>query len=104
MLVTLFDNTPQEHLGLVPMIVADAYHNSSNLDEFMPNVEACYGFPMPEMKGGIVIDGVYTYDGDPDLKPLAKFDLPKLDMVVYQYHYGIVAFVSSDYTFVVRMD
>ena len=93
-----------EVLGLVPQIIANAVSASKELNDFMPNIEKFYGFPTYEMQGTVDSDGVYHYPGDPDLQPLAKFIIPSLDLVGYQYDYGIVAFVSKDYTTVIRMD
>lgn len=66
------------------------------------HLEASYGFPLLEMEGGQVVEGVYKYPQDPDLYPLVKVELH--GCTYYQYDYGLVAIVTEESTFIMRMD
>jgi len=97
-------------LGLIPSFVSFAEDTGPTDSAQMvwdAMVEA-YGFgdtSSPEW-GTITDEGVYVskYDEDPDLHPMARYDLEGDRVVVYQYHYGIVAVVSTEQTIIARMD
>ncbi|MGL4616496.1 MAG: hypothetical protein ACRCVV_21915 [Shewanella sp.] len=119
--LTMFSNTDNlddldadfEALGLIPKILSSAYVACCRVNPeltkplekkaFIDAISALYGFPLIEMGGevGKVIKGVYSYKGDSDLYPLAKYTIGELD--IYQYPYGIIAFMF-DTPFITRMD
>lgn len=67
-------------------------------------MEEQYGFgTLSEIKDATVDDmGVMRYPGDPAQYPM--FKIVRGEEVVYQYQYGMIAFVSPTETFVTRMD
>lgn len=88
-----------EACGLV-LPWAQSWDGAGSLKDYLAGR---YGFPMPEMEGGLVhLNGLYTYPDDPDLEPLAKVTFDSC--VFWQYPYGIVAIVTPSGTFVTRMD
>lgn len=93
-----------EVLGLIPYILSEAVGNAEDINDFIPTVEAAYGYGLYQIDEATVTDGVYSYPEDPDLHPLASYKIPKFNITIYQYPYGFVAFVMEDYEVVFRMD
>jgi len=88
-----------EACGL-PLHWVIAWDGVGSLKEYL---KGCYGMPMLAMTGGSIAEnGTYSYPEDPDLQPLVKVEMESC--TYYQYHYGIVAIVTSEGTFVCRMD
>jgi len=90
----------RESLGVIPVWIAqdggtpDLYHN----------VLGAYGYGERPSQGFTMrLDGTLEYPDDPPMYPLAKME-PGNDWVVYQYHYGFVAFIRGNFQSVVRMD
>jgi hypothetical protein len=92
-----------EACGLIPYWV-DPY----NPEPFEQQVTSAYQYPCFEFKGSTITDdGTYKSNcGDPDLKPLVKWERQVDDVVeqMYMYEYAIVAFRSGGRTYVTRMD
>lgn len=64
-------------------------------DELFEYLEGCYGFPTGEMDGTIDLKtGVYSYNGDPDLYPIAQVNTTEATVLVYAY--GIVGIIDKN--------
>jgi hypothetical protein len=63
-----------------------------------------YGYPMCQIDGvGIDDQGIWSYEGDEDLFPLAKLTCEQ--EILYIYSYGLVAFIDPDgEIYATRMD
>jgi len=98
----------KEMWGIIPIWVGEWNEWDVHEDGVKPLKEylsEAYGFPMLEMpqdKSTLSEEGVYSYEGDPDLYPLAE--MPTSLGPMYQYHYGIVAIPTKDGYFITRMD
>lgn len=72
----------------------------------MKVIEANYGYPLMESKGGKIIDGVYNYPEDPPLYPLCRITT-KLEEILF-YEYDMIAIKSRVATdgdwYVTRVD
>ncbi|MCY9864946.1 hypothetical protein OTK49_20740 [Vibrio coralliirubri] len=65
-----------------------------NAEELLEHLEGCYGFPVGKMDGVIDLKtGVYTYEGDPDLYPIAQVNTAEATLLLYAY--GIVGIVNK---------
>lgn len=97
--------------GLIPQFLMTAERAQTSTpfdaDAFMQDVFNSYGFPCYPLDGHIE-NTVYQYHGDPDMHPLFTYAFKDPSFTVYQYHYGIVAFVytqnGESKHFITRMD
>lgn len=90
-------------LGLIPNFILQAQRDMEiEQYSFAEAMEKQYGWPAGKMEG-TVVDGVYSYPSDPDLYPLAEYNCGE-GITLYQYEYGIIAYVEPDKTTIVRMD
>ena len=98
-------NVSIEELGISPYLIHQA-EEVSDVNSFIKNLESIYGYPLIELGGKIIEEGVYEseYASDEKLDYLAHYPIPEFEMDVYQYNYGIVAFVMEDFQFITRMD
>jgi len=90
--------------GLIPKFVCKVAHETDGKD-LVKEMGQEYGFgELYRMKGGFIDENnIYKYDGDPNLKPLAKYTLG--DKIILQYPYGIVAIEDIDNEFfITKMD
>ena len=93
-----------EAIGILPHWLDVAVNECNNMDEVITMMEGLYGFPMNEMKGGIVDPetGAYTYPDDPDMMPLATAGTEH--GMVHFYSYAMIAFEGTDVYHMYRMD
>ena len=87
--------------GFIPEWVA--YEDNQDLS-FMEVFKKEYQFGfLGDLNATITKDGVWKYEGDPDLYPLIKIE--KENETMYQYNYGLVSVVNKDgTTHTIRMD
>lgn len=112
MRIIMTDKLDLEILGLIPTILGEAAEATSDMNEFIDNVLAAYGFPISPMdmefdRASLVL----RHEGDPDLHPIAQYEfdlgdyIPEMkDLIVLQYNYGIICFTMPDDYVVYRLD
>jgi len=88
-------------VGFIPSWLSDATHDDLSAQECL---DRCYGFGLYESKeASITKEGIYQYEGDPDLFPLIKIE--RGDEIVYVYEYALVAIINAEgSSFCCRMD
>lgn len=111
------DTDPMEHythvshedivasLGLIPDILGNAVASGS--ESFRSALESSYGFPLRDMIGGTVDNGIYKYPQDPDLYPICSYIMKCKDkptVSILQYRYGIMHIDEGNTSYTVRMD
>lgn len=90
-------------LGLIPSFISYC-HGQTNAVGVKSIMEAYYGFPTALIEGGeTTSDGVYKYEGDPDLAWIAVFQLSE-NVFVFVYDYGIITVCDGEKTLTFRMD
>lgn len=104
MKIQLHNSTGLPELGTIPYIIGSLEPLKPPYKEevILPKVQEEYGFGLHELSNGtITATGTYETIGDIPLEPIATYTLGSF--VVYQYHYGILAFMF-DKPFITRMD
>lgn len=109
-----FDANPGaifESLGLIPYFIAESalLAGKGATKDMAEQMLRHYGFGSPyesnmlDQGGSLDSDsGLYSYEGDPDLSPLAKFELKYTTVWVYQY--GLVAIDDGETQWMQRFD
>ena len=91
-----------EATGLIPYFVAEAAltEGADTAQEVMNIMNEAYGFGMGDYNllsdgvGQIDDDGLYHYEGDPDMSPMVEFSFKENKVWVYQF--SLVAVQDAD--------
>ncbi len=95
-------------MGIIPFFVQDvALSQPESASEAFELLQECYGYPVGDLLengvGKVEQDGTYIYPDDPDLSPIALFELPD-DIQVFVYQYAFVAVRDAKTTLMARME